>query len=1014
MPTALETLIRILKQERDTGCENKTVIGGLGAYSDTWQQQTRKEARRAEHLILADELGGLLRAYDSMENKVDRVKRINYMLDRITGRAPIPSQYHEQLETLKAQFIQPTAPVQPELQSQNERPRREERPPREQSEPNAPRPPRNEQPREAESNQRPDENRNKIAREPRLNKDRPQREERPPRGERLERLEKQDVAPEERLEKPQRPERSDTSNQPRNERPDRNNAPPNRTERPERRDDRKPRPELRSPARDDRKPRSNEPQLKIPSDGGREAFEIELKFIDPQGTDLKPMPRMARPPRQARESMTQQEAETRLTELRQTITIIKGIGPKVAQTLEPLGITNVERLIYYLPRRYDDYTRLLMINHLKPEIVSTIIGKVTNPHVRVGQNGRRDFACTLDDGTGKMTILWFGGHYLQRVLREGMQIVVSGKVTLFRNTFQMSNPDWETLDSENLHTIGIVPVYRLADGIKARSFRRTMKQAVDTWAERVPDYVPQATLDRAELADLGWAIKNLHFPEGFDHLEHAQRRRVFDELLLIQLAILGNRRDWQKVPSIPLSVDDGFLDTFLAQAFPYEMTGAQNRTIADIRRDVASSLPMNRLVQGDVGSGKTAVAMTAMAMAVHNGKQAAIMAPTSILAEQHYRAVSRAFSNYPSEQKPVIGLLTSALSTGEREAIYRGLADGSIDVIVGTHALIQEGVEFKALAVAVVDEQHRFGVQQRARLRGKGTHPHLLVMTATPIPRTLALTLYADLDLSIIDEKPKGRLPIQTYIELPHERERVYDFVEGQLDAGRQAFIIHPLVEASEINTETRSAVEAFEELKHVFFRYKVCLLHGRMSPREKDDIMAAFSRHEYDVMVTTSVAEVGVDVPNASVIVIEGANRFGLAQLHQFRGRVGRGEYESYCLLMAEADIFQPDDLTEGANRDREWTPVQQRLLVMEDTDDGFKLAEMDWKLRGAGDLLGARQSGSSQLQLTEMMMPDLVSLAQREARTIYESDPSLSDQQHHLLRMMVEQLQADDGDVS
>jgi ATP-dependent DNA helicase RecG len=945
-----------------------------------------------------------------MDNKADRAKRINYMLDRITGRAPVPSQYQAQLETLKAQFTQPATPSE-----QTERPRREERPPRERNEQREQRPPRNERPRE-EGSPRPENNRNRDNREQRPTRpERPQQEERPKRefrGERPERLERQDDAPQVRGERPQR----ERTEQPRNERPERNQS-PNRGERPERRDDRreerKPRPELRSPNRDDRKQRG-EPQLKIPSDGGREAFEIELKFIDPQGSDLKPMPRMARPPRQPRPTLTPEEAQARLAELRQDITIINGIGPKVAQTLVPLGITNVERLIYYLPRRYDDYTRLLTINHLKPDVVTTVIGKVVNPHIRIGQNGRRDFAITLDDGTGRMTILWFNGHYLQRVLKEGMQIVVSGKVTIFRNTFQMANPEWEALDSENLHTIGIVPVYRLSEGIKARSFRRTMKQAVETWAERVPDYVPQATLDRAELADLGWTIKNLHFPEGFDHLEHAQRRRVFDELLLMQLAILGNRRDWQKVPSIPLLVDDGFLDTFLAQAFPYEMTGAQNRTIADIRRDVASDIPMNRLVQGDVGAGKTAVAITAMAMAVHNGKQAAIMAPTSILAEQHYRAVSRAFANYPAEQKPVIGLLTGALSNGEREAIYRGLADGSIDVIVGTHALIQEGVEFKALAVAVVDEQHRFGVQQRARLRGKGTHPHLLVMTATPIPRTLALTMYADLDLSIIDEKPKGRLPIETYIELPYERQRVYEFVESQLAAGRQAFVIHPLVEASEVNTETRSAVEAFEELKHVFFRSKVCLLHGRMSPREKDDIMGAFARHEYDVMVTTSVAEVGVDIPNASVILIEGANRFGLAQLHQFRGRVGRGEHQSYCLLMVEPDIFQPEDLTENASRDREWTVVQQRLLVMEDTDDGFKLAEMDWKLRGAGDLLGARQSGSSQLQLTEMMMPDLVALAQREARTIYESDPALADQQHHLLKQMIEQLQADDGDVS
>jgi ATP-dependent DNA helicase RecG len=401
-------------------------------------------------------------------------------------------------------------------------------------------------------------------------------------------------------------------------------------------------------------------------------------------------------------------------------------------------------------------------------------------------------------------------------------------------------------------------------------------------------------------------------------------------------------------------------------------------------------------------------------MAVSNGRQAALMAPTSILAEQHYRAVSRAFAQYPADQKPVVGLLTGALSKSEHDAIYRGLADGSIDVIVGTHALIQEGLAFKDLAVAVVDEQHRFGVEQRARLRGKGYNPHLLVMTATPIPRTLALTLYADLDLTVIDEKPKGRLPVITRLQLPTERVRVYDFVESQLRQGRQAFVINPLVEPSE-KIDARSAVEAYDELRQVFYRYRVCLLHGRMRPQEKDDIMAAFARHEYDVLVTTSVAEVGVDVPNATVIVIEGANRFGLAQLHQFRGRVGRGEHQSYCLLMVEPEIFSEDDLLNNDDApERSWSEVQQRLRAMEETDDGFRLAELDWKLRGAGDLLGARQSGASTLQLAEMMTPDLVALAQREARTIYEADPDLSDPQHHLLAQMVAMLRQEEGDVS
>jgi len=387
-----------------------------------------------------------------------------------------------------------------------------------------------------------------------------------------------------------------------------------------------------------------------------------------------------------------------------------------------------------------------------------------------------------------------------------------------------------------------------------------------------------------------------------------------------------------------------------------------------------------------------------MGMAVHNRKQAALMAPTSILAEQHYRGISQSLAQMPTDMRPVVALLTSALTQSERNSIYRGLDDGSIDVVIGTHAIIQDGVQFNDLGIAIIDEQHRFGVEQRAALRGKGTNPHLLVMTATPIPRTLALTMYADLDLSILDEKPPGRQAIETRMLEPVSRERAFNFIETHLREGRQAFVVHPLVEASD-KIEARSAVEAYEELSQVFYKYRVCLLHGRMSPTEKDEIMAAFANHEYDVMVTTSVAEVGVDVPNANVMLIEGANRFGLSQLHQFRGRVGRGEHKSFCLLI-------PDNLTPEA---------ETRLKAMEETDDGFILAERDWKLRGAGDLLGTRQSGTHVLQLAEEMTPDLVSLAQQEALTIYAEDPYLEQEEHLLLAEKVKILMnRDGGDVS
>ncbi len=683
--------------------------------------------------------------------------------------------------------------------------------------------------------------------------------------------------------------------------------------------------------------------------------------------------------------------------LNKEITVAKGVGPRMAQFLRKLGIETINDLLFYLPRRYDDYTRLVSINRLKPGMVATVIGTVRHAEIRVGKNGRKDFFLVLDDGSGRIEVTYFGQYFLVRQIRVGKQLVLSGPTSVYSGRMQMTNPEWEELDSENLHTIGIVPVYGLTEGLRGRTLRRLMKNTVEYWAERLPDYVPEATLERTELADLGWAIKNLHFPEGWDHLHHAQNRYVFDQLLLLQLAILGNRREWQSVPGQPLHVTDEFVESFIQNAFPYPLTNAQRRAIADIRHDIGLSTPMNRLLQGDVGSGKTAVAVTALAMAFANGKQAALMAPTGILAEQHYRNVSAALARMPGERKPNVALLTSALTPAGREQVYRGLADGAIDVVIGTHAVIQEGVEFRDLALAIIDEQHRFGVEQRRALRGKGTNPHLLIMTATPIPRTMALTIYADLDLSVMDEMPPGRTPVQTRVVEPMLRDRIYNFVDAQLEKGRQAFIVHPLVEASD-KIDAASAVEAYERLQKIFVGYKVALLHGRMKPAEKDEIMAVFGAGQYHVLVTTSVAEVGVDVPNASVIVIEGANRFGLAQLHQFRGRVGRGEHASYCLLIPDSDTPE----------------ARERLQAMEETNDGFKLAELDWKLRGAGDLVGTRQSGQSALQLAEVMTPQLVEMAQREARTIYEEDPDLSQPQHHLLAQRVNMLHNNRSDVS
>jgi ATP-dependent DNA helicase RecG len=890
MPSALETLVKILKLERQQGYKNNAVIGGLAAYGENWKENAHQQARKPEHHWLVNELTDLFGQYEQIEERTERHKKIGYMMDRIMNRVPPPPQYQVPVE---------------------------------------------EQPEQV------------IADAPKKDADRPETAQAAPER-------RQEAAPRTRVErgKDKRERRQ----------------PERRRDEGRRRDSRNERSDTRS---------------------GKSAPKNQL--------DIPAQPQLARPPRQPRQEMAPEEAADILRGLDAPVTTVKGVGAMLATSLEKLGLETINDLLFHLPRRYDDYTRLAYISKLLPETTSTVIGTVTQTQVRVGRNNRKDFYMEVDDGTGLLSVMFFGQHFLVKQIRRGKQLVISGKTSAYQNRMQMVNPEWEELDEENLHTVGIVPVYPLTEGLTSRRLRRLMKNAIDYWTERLTDYIPETVLDRAELGDLGWALKNLHFPEGPDHLKHARRRFVFDQLLLMQLAILANRRDWQSVPGHALTITDDFLEPFIETVFPYTLTGVQRSAIEDIRRDISSDVPMNRLLQGDVGSGKTAVAVAAMAMAFVNGKQSALMAPTSILAEQHYRGITETLQKMPGDEKPNIRLLTGAISNGEREGIYQGLADGSIDMVIGTHAVIQEGVEFANLAVAVIDEQHRFGVGQRGTLRGKGNNPHLLVMTATPIPRTLALTLYADLDLSIMDEMPPGRIPIQTRIVHNVERERIYNFIKSQIEKGRQAFVVHPLVEASE-TIDARAAVEAYEELSHVFFRYRVGLLHGRMKPAEKDDTMAAFSNHEFDILVTTSVAEVGVDIPNASIIVIEGANRFGLAQLHQFRGRVGRGQHASYCLLIPDANTPE----------------AEERLKTMEETTDGFKLAEVDWKMRGAGDLIGTRQSGQSKLQLAEIMSPELVELAQREARTIYAEDRDLELAEHHLLAERVAMLYNKDSDVS
>lgn len=914
MPSALETLVKILKLERQQGYKNTAVIGGLSAFSENWRPQGHTQARRPEHHALVDELYDRMREYEKLGRDA-RHEAVEYMLNRITGRLPAPPEYANR----EYPQIHPTAySSMPESPSQ----RAQEAPPRE---------------------------------EQRTERQREEREAQRQKGGGKARQQQE-------AQQGRRDQRQKGGAQGQN-------AP-------------------RGEAGDE-------------SGSSADYSSLDMEFRgSPNGggrLDIAPPPRLTRPPRAPRPSLSPEQAEDILRGLSAPVDKVKGIGPKMAEMLNRLGLRTINDMLFYLPRRYDDYTRLSYISRLQPDQIATVIGTVRATEVRIARAGRKDFYMTVDDGSAMMEIIFFGQFYLNRIFRAGQQVVLHGQTSLYGHRIRMANPEWEIVDVDDLKQIGIVPVYGLTEGLTGKTMRRLMKQTVDYWSQHVPDYVPESVLDRTELGDLGWTIKNLHFPESWDHLAHAKRRFVFDQLLLLQLAILGNRRIWQSQPGIPLRISDERLEEIITTLFPFPLTSAQRRAIEDIRRDIATDIPMNRLLQGDVGSGKTAVAVAALSIAFLNGKQAALMAPTSILAEQHYRNISAAMERFPADHKPSIALLTGATRERERQDIYEGLADGSIDIVIGTHALIQENVLYRDLALAIIDEQHRFGVEQRGALRGKGVNPHLLVMTATPIPRTLALTLYADLDLTLIDEMPPGRIPIRTRVIDPVQRERAYNFVEDQLNAGRQAFIVYPLVEASD-RIDAENAIEAHERLKKIFYHHKVGLLHGRMKPAEKDAIMNAFRQGNFDVLVTTSVAEVGVDIPNASIIMIEGAERFGLAQLHQFRGRVGRGGHASYCLLVCESTLPE----------------ARERLRALEQFNDGFKLAEIDWKLRGPGDLIGTRQSGQSMIKLAEDITPELVELAQREARTLYAADPLLEQDEHRLLAARVGLLRDERSDLS
>jgi ATP-dependent DNA helicase RecG len=673
------------------------------------------------------------------------------------------------------------------------------------------------------------------------------------------------------------------------------------------------------------------------------------------------------------------------------------VGPETASNFARLGINSLRDLLLHFPRRYDDYSRLKTINRLEFGEECSVIATVWEAHLRPFRGGQsKMLKVILSDTTGTLEVTFFNQEYLTKHFTPGRQIVISGRISEYLGRLTIIPEEWEDLDRELLSTSRIVPVYPANADLRQKNIRKLTAQVAQYWAPKQPDPLPATLVAEAGLMSYADALAQIHFPDDQDKLDAARHRLAFDELLLLQLGSQRQRRDWQSHSGQPLAITDTWLASFVA-SLPYTLTGAQQRAVADIRADLARDVPMNRLLQGDVGSGKTAVAAVAMAAAIQSGAQAAIMAPTSILAEQHYQTLLKLLEPVAGEAGAV-RLLQGSTPAGEKVGIYAGLQSGQIKAVVGTHALIEGPVEFANLGLVIVDEQHRFGVSQRAALRGKGENPtaspHLLVMTATPIPRSLALTVYGDLDLSLLDEMPPGRQPITTKLIRAQERERGYAYIRNQLVQGRQAFIIFPLVEESE-KIDAKAAVAEHERLQRdVFPDFKLGLLHGRLKPDEKDFVMSRFRTGELQVLVSTSVVEVGVDVPNATVMLIEGANRFGLAQLHQFRGRVGRGEHASVCLLV-------PDNLGNGA-------PPDARLQAMEQSQDGFFLAEKDLELRGPGDFLGTRQSGYAGLRMARLSDVLTIEKARRAARQIFERDADLQAPEHQMLAVLFEQFWA------